>query len=148
MNAEAPAAGAATAHDFDFWLGEWDAKDSDGKTATNSLRRILADTVIEEDFRSADLEGRSWSVFIPLRKMWVQTWVDNKASYLLFTGGREADGWRILRQHLPQGGAGTHRMIFDKITTDAFEWEWQRTDDGGATWTVLWHIDYRRRPTV
>ncbi len=142
----APAIGSASVDDFDFWLGDWDANVGDGKTGTNSLRRILDDKVIEEDFRSADLQGRSWSVFLPLRKTWVQTWVDDKATYLLFTGGREPDGRRILSQRLPLGGTGPHRMVFDKITADAFEWEWQLSDDGGTTWKLLRHIDYRRRP--
>ena len=145
MSAETPAIGIASPDDFDFWLGEWDADVGSGKRGTNTLRRVLGGNVIEEDFRSEDLQGRSWSVFIPLRKMWVQTWVDDKGSYLLFTGGREPDGRRVLSQRLPLGGTGPHRMVFDKITPDAFEWEWQRTEDSGATWKLLWHIDYRRR---
>jgi hypothetical protein len=36
-------------------------------------------------------------------------------------------------------------MVFDRITPHAFEWEWQRSDDRGETWKLLWHIDYRRR---
>lgn len=145
MTADTLTVGIAGPDDFDFWLGEWDADVGNGKSGTNTLRRVLGDAVIEEDFRSADLNGRSWSVFIPLRKVWVQTWVDDKSSYLLFTGGREPDGRRILSQRLPLGGAGPHRMVFDKITPQAFEWEWQRSDDRGDTWKLLWHIDYRRR---
>ena len=80
----APAIGSASVDDFDFWLGDWD--------------------------------------------------------------GREPDGRRILSQRLPLGGTGPHRMVFDKITADAFEWEWQLSDDGSTTWKLLRHIDYRRRP--
>ena len=31
------------------------------------------------------------------------------------------------------------------VTGDALTWRWQRSLDGGATWSDLWVIDYARR---
>lgn len=137
--------GAAAPDDFDFWVGHWDASFEEGKRGTNQLTWTLGGKVLEEDFHSADLNGRSWSMYLPTRKIWVQTWVDDKGSYLLFVGGRQSDGTRVFSQRLPLGGEGDHRMVFSKISADSFDWDWQRTPDGGATWELLWHIDYRRR---
>ncbi len=35
-------------------------------------------------------------------------------------------------------------MVFSDIEADAFRWRWERSEDGGTTWSELWVIDYRR----
>ena len=37
------------------------------------------------------------------------------------------------------------RMIFYNIDQDELDWRWERSDDGGQTWQLKWHIHYRRR---
>ena len=36
------------------------------------------------------------------------------------------------------------RMRWENIETNAFDWSYERSDDGGASWTALWEIEYRR----
>ena len=90
------------------------------------------------------LNGHSVSTFDRNAKRWKQTWVDNTASYLDFTGGL-ADGKMVLmRDAERQGKKFLQRMVWQDIRADAFKWLWQRSDDGGATWSTQWEIDYRR----
>ena len=37
------------------------------------------------------------------------------------------------------------RMVWYAITADSLEWNWERSNDDGDTWRVLWQIHYRRQ---
>lgn len=70
-SAPAPAPSEGGASGFDFWLGEWDCSFTNG-SAVNRITRILGDRVIQEDFRSAGLNGQSVSVFNEQRQLWMR----------------------------------------------------------------------------
>jgi len=130
---------------FDFWLGEWDVRWGESDSGSNRVERILGGKVIQENFTAPDLVGISVSAYDPERKLWQQTWVDNNGSYLDFTGGF-ADGKMILsREAIVRGEKCKQRMVWYEIQADKFEWNWERSDDGGATWRVLWNIHYLRK---
>ena len=68
---------------FDFWVGEWELTWPGGQAGTppdqkgvgyNTIRRVLSDKVIEENFRTADESylGRSWSVYNSTKNQWQQ----------------------------------------------------------------------------
>ena len=141
-------------HAFDFWLGEWELtwQNEDGSTATgkNRVRRILGGQVIEENFKAltgdmAGYEGKSYSVYNPQTGEWKQTWVDNEGSYLDFTGDITG-GSRIF--HRTAVSADDHRflqrMVFHDITEDSLIWDWERSEDEGETWQLMWRVHYRR----
>ncbi|MGH1363379.1 MAG: hypothetical protein ACRBF0_07475 [Calditrichia bacterium] len=147
----------ARASQFDFWIGEWELSWAGGQAGTpegqtgsarNHITKNLGGCTIEENFSFADSSfiGRSWSVFNAQTEHWQQTWVDNSGAYLLFTGGYE-DGKMELRSAVKErnGKQVVSRMIFENITADAFDWNWQRSLDGGQTWSDLWNIRYRRK---
>jgi hypothetical protein len=130
---------------FDFWLGEWDcAWGEDGK-ATNCIERILDGKIIREDFVAPDLHGMSFSSYDPERALWCQTWVDSQGSYLDFTGKFEGGRMVLVRDAVVRGEACKQRMVWYDIQADRFEWNWERSDDGGQTWRTLWQIHYRRK---
>jgi len=130
---------------FNFWLGEWDCTWGDNGKATNSVLRIMADKVIQENFSSPELRGMSVSVYDPERKLWCQTWVDNNGSYLDFTGRFENGNMILTRDAIVKGEACKQRMIWYNIEANQFDWNWERSDDDGKTWRVLWKIKYKRR---
>jgi hypothetical protein len=130
---------------FDFWLGEWDVSWGEDGKGTNHVKKILDGKVIHEDFNAPDLHGISHSVYDPERKLWCQTWVDNNGTYLDFTGKFE-DGKMILsRDAIVRGEACKQRMVWFNIEAKKFDWNWERSDDGGETWRTLWQIKYRRK---
>jgi len=143
---------------FDFWLGDWDASwpaaaGSPAGTGTNRIEKILDGCVVEEHFAAAGpspLVGRSLSVFIPRAGKWKQTWVDNQGGYLDFTGGMEGSERVLSREGKgPDGKSRLQRMVFLNISKDSFDWRWEVSADGGATWKLVWPIHYvRRQPKV
>ena len=36
------------------------------------------------------------------------------------------------------------RVRWERIDANGFDWSYQRSDDGGRTWTALWEIGYSR----
>src|SRR5579864_1755949 len=150
--AQNPCADAAH-HQFDFWLGDWKAawpagQGSPAGTGKNHITKIMDGCVIQEQFNGAPgmaLRGTSVSVFVPLAKSWKQTWVDNQGGYLDFTGGMEGGSMFLSRDGVtPTGQNVKQRMVWKNITHDAFDWSWERSADGGKTWTVVWPIHYTR----
>jgi hypothetical protein len=150
---EAPPAPCTTseARQFDFWIGTWDLT-WEGGTGTNVITSELGGCVVEENFDGRDAEGkglvgRSVSVYSPAKGKWLQTWVDNSGGYLDFEGGwNDADATMELRRQAERDGKTfLQRMVFFNISDRSLDWNWERSDDGGATWKTLWAIHYARR---
>jgi hypothetical protein len=139
------------ARQFDFWLGEWDCSWSDGDghegTATNTVYLDLDGQVIVESFDarpSSDYQGMSFSKYDPTLGRWRQTWVDSTGRYLDFTGGYE-NGVMDLRHYGEHDGASAEfRALWHSIERNGLGWAWQRSLDGGETWTTLWAMEYVR----
>jgi hypothetical protein len=131
-------------HEFDFWLGEWDMYWAD-KQGTNRIESILDGAAIQENFDGDGLIGTSVSVFSKEDNRWHQTWVDNTGSYLDFVGEFMEGKMILARNGVVEGKAVTQRMVWYEITKDAFFWNWERSDDDGATWRELWKIEYKRQ---
>jgi Protein of unknown function (DUF1579) len=139
---------------FDFWVGEWDVTfpgntaDSTGH-GTNNITRVLDGCVVQENFYSKDaqdLRGISVSTYDTRDGKWKQTWVDNQGGYLDFTGGFK-DGQMILSREFTNttGKKISQRMVWKNIKPAEFDWSWERSEDGGQTWKVMWPIHYVRR---
>ena len=129
---------------FDFWLGEWEARWAEDGKGTNHVERILDDKVVQEDFQGTDLHGLSFSVYDNVRRLWCQNWVDNSGSYLDFTGKFEDGKMILVRDAIVRGEKCKQRMVWFDIHEDQFQWNWERSDDNGQTWRTLWHIQYTR----
>jgi hypothetical protein len=144
-----PPCASPEARQFDFWIGEWDLT-WDGGSGTNVVTSELGGCVVEENFDGRDAEGkglvgRSLSVYSPAKGKWLQTWVDNSGGYLDFEGGWTDSTMVLGRQAERNGTTFLQRMVFHNITQNAFDWNWERSDDGGTTWKPLWVIHYARK---
>jgi hypothetical protein len=138
---------------FDFWVGKWDLtwKDKDGTIATgkNSIKKILKDKIVRENFEvltgsNKGFRGKSWSVYNSATKVWRQTWVDTQGAYLDFFGDT-TDGNRIFKREFKnaKGQMVIQRMIFRNISDDEFDWDWQISADG-KSWQTQWSIHYKK----
>jgi hypothetical protein len=141
----------AEAHQFDFWLGDWDLTWEDGGRGRNRISRILDGQVIHEQFSGfatrPDVRpflGVSVSVYVPAIGAWRQTWVDSSGNYLDFIG-TYADGKLTLSmERVVNGRLAKYRMVFYNIASDTLDWDWERSEDGGQSWELLWRIHYQR----
>ena len=130
---------------FDFWLGEWNVTWGEDGKGTNHIERILDGKIIQENFIAPDLHGISVSVYDPERSVWCQTWVDNNGTYLDFTGKFEDGKMTLSRDAIVKGQACRQRMVWWDIQENKFDWNWERSDDNGKSWRVLWQIHYTRK---
>ena len=138
---------------FDFWVGEWDVSwPAQGGTpeghGTNKVSRALDNCVIIENFsgeQSIPLRGMSISTFDAKSNHWKQTWVDNTGAYLDFVGDYKNDIMMLERDATnPEGKPIKQRMVYKNITEKGFDWSWERSEDGGHTWSTLWPIRYTK----
>ena len=135
------------ARQFDFWVGEWDLSWGDGETGTNSVYLDLADRVVVESFDARptmDYQGISHSVYDRASACWKQTWVDTEGNYLDFVGGYSEGVMELRREALFEGRVAVFRMRWFDIEPDSLSWAYERSDDGGESWTSVWAIAYRR----
>ncbi|HZP65437.1 MAG TPA: hypothetical protein VFB32_03950, partial [Rudaea sp.] len=70
---------------FDFWLGDWNVHKSDGALAGhNRITREYNGCVIHEHYTTEHgYSGESLNIYDASRKVWHQTWVDNRGLLLL-----------------------------------------------------------------
>ncbi len=135
---------------FDFWLGRWDLTWGEDGQGTNQIDKILGDRIIREQFAaepSGSFSGLSVSTYDAAAGCWKQTWVDSSGLYLDFTGGWLKDRMIPRREAILAGKPIKQRMVWYNIQMDTLEWLWQRSEDGGESWSTLWHIHYQRRPS-
>jgi hypothetical protein len=133
---------------FDFWIGEWDVTWGDGQRGRNRVEAILDGAVLLEQFDGSPatpLRGMSVSVHGPQPGHWRQTWVDNQGNYWAFAGGWADGRMTLATADARDGRPVTLRMVWHNITAETLDWNWERSDDGGQTWQVLWQIHYTRR---
>lgn len=141
--------------EFDFWVGKWDLsweyRDGTQGEGTNHMVKTLNDKVIHENFEATDdglyqgFKGTSISVFNPNSKTWHQAWADNQGGYFNFIG-EVGQGKRIFKTNptVIDGSEIIQRMRFYNIEENSFTWDWERSADGGKTWSLQWRINYRR----
>jgi hypothetical protein len=127
------------AHDFDFWLGAWECSWAGGGRGRNVVTSELGRSVVYERFDGrpgVDLAGWSVSVHDELEGVWRQTWVDDAGNYFALEGGMRDGAMELVTTD------GVHRMRFEEIGPDGFEWRWARREGDG--WKTLWEIAYSR----
>ncbi len=140
---------------FNFWEGTWEgtwpeANNTVGK-ATNRIEWTTGGKVLQENFeitagQNRGFIGTSISVFNATTKIWRQAWADNQGGYFDFIGDFDGNK-RIFKTHPREvkGQMIISRMVFYDLKKDSFMWDWERSTDGGETWSLNWRISYVRK---
>jgi hypothetical protein len=137
-----------TNHEFDFWIGEWELTWGEDKHGTNLIDRVMDGVVIQENFKSDGYHGMSVSVFSKEDSCWHQTWVDSSGSYLDFIGGFSNGKMILIRDGIVDDRSVQQRMVWYDISKDTFQWNWERSEDQGISWKVIWKIQYQRKASI
>ena len=96
------------AHEFDFWIGEWDVFGPEGRqvgrnTITSMFANPAASGMLHEHWHgNGGVEGRSINAYDGTRGRWHQTWMDSTGDMLLLEGGL-VDGAMVLEGRAPSG---------------------------------------------
>jgi hypothetical protein len=149
--AHAPAASACAApelHQFDFWIGDWDAFDADDPRtpiARTRITTIASGCAIHELYEQSDgLIGDSILAFDPLQRAWQQTWVTNRGS-LMVVSGRLVDGALVLEgeMHVANGTSLRQRITW-KSEGEAVRESATISRDGGRSWQQAFDVVFRK----
>jgi len=131
---------------FDFWVGDWDAFDSDNpskQVARVHVDLILDGCVLRENYEGADgHKGQSFSLYDSPRRIWHQSWVTNRGELLVVEGKMRA-GEMVLRgtDHKASGSA-TVRGAWKAVSGGVRETSVTSTD-GGKTWKPWFDLLFR-----
>ena len=141
------------AHEFDFWIGEWDVFGPDGtqvgrNTVTSMFAGPTASGMLHEHWHgNGGVEGRSINAYDEARGCWHQTWMDSTGDMLLLEGGL-VDGAMVLEGRGPNGEDPTvvdRQRITWTHEDDEVRQVWESSSDDGATWACAFDGTYRRR---
>jgi hypothetical protein len=132
---------------FNFWLGDWDTYEANGKgssEARNQVSSILGGCVILERYMGNDgLAGESFTIYDSSRHVWHQTWVTNRGHLLELEGNFKGydlslQGTEIGKDGKPILIRGIWRPLLNGVRETAYE-----SRDGGKTWSVDFDILFK-----
>jgi ketosteroid isomerase-like protein len=138
---------AAEYRQFDFWVGDWDAFDSDRPNVVAARLRvdkILDGCVLHEDYQGVDgHRGESFSIYDASRKVWHQSWVTNSGQLLVIEGRME--GGKMVLDGTDRTEAGAERHVrgnWESVSGGVRETA-VRSVDGGKTWEPWFDMMFR-----
>lgn len=134
---------------LDFWVGEWNVRDSRGgyQVGTSSVQRILDDCVVLEKWTGGmGGTGESFNTIDPATGKWRQTWTDSSAQIFDFTGDAATDRMIYLRNaKSPAGKPMLVRMTLSKLPTGEVRQLSEQSLDDGKTWSVGYDFTYKAK---
>ena len=131
---------------FDFWVGEWDAKNAQGLTVgTSSIQLILGECVIFENWNTPVNSGKSFSIFDAKDKRWHQSWVDDKGTRTEYVGDLVDGKMVLVAETSIAGKAALAKMTYTKLANGDVRQFGENSADGGKTWKPSFDFTYVRK---
>ena len=147
--AECPCKHAPESRQFDFWVGDWEVRDPQGRVAgSSSVQRILGDCVLLENWTaSLGGSGKSFNIYNRSAERWEQDWVDDQGTVTHYRNGEYRDGRLTLvaQSALPSGVPALRRMTFFNLEPGRVRQLGEVSADSGKTWTTSFDLQYTRR---
>ncbi|HSR68843.1 MAG TPA: hypothetical protein VLU25_12975 [Acidobacteriota bacterium] len=138
---------AEKAHQFDFWIGEWEVTSGGKLAGHNSIQPVNSGCALLERWKGArGGEGSSFNFYNPRKQKWQQFWVWQNGTTLELEGGF-GDGKMILSGtgRTPDGKTVTERVTWHDNEDGSVRQHWERSSDDGETWTTVFDGLYRKK---
>lgn len=125
-------------HAFDFWVGDWSVHGADGTLlGHNTVTAFAGGCGLLEHWRGArGGEGMSVNAYDAANDRWTQRWVG--AGGVLWLTGGPVDGAMVMADD-------ANRITWTPQADGSVRQLWEATQDGGATWQVVFDGCYRKR---
>jgi hypothetical protein len=135
------------AHQFDFWVGNWEVTNPAGKTAGRSKIELIAGGagVLENWSGAGGYTGRSLNAWNAAKKQWQQYWVGSDGGVLELTGGMVEGRMVLSAEHEVRGQRRTERITWTPNADGTVRQHWEQSTDGGKAWTTAFDGLYRRK---
>lgn len=151
-----PACDSQAAHQFDFWIGDWQVQSrqiqADGSwhevqeqwTARPIIGGCAIEDFAEGDFGGGMMRGFGLRYYNPTTDEWSITWMSTGAPGQLgvWTGKMSGTGGDFLSA-APDGGVVT-RIRWEDVSADGAHWEYAVSQDEGVNWRTVWIMDFSR----
>lgn len=137
-----------TFREFDFWIGEWEVRDADGKIAgENRISKEENGCAIVEHWKSANGgSGQSLNYFDPAANRWKQEWIG--LGLILHMEGGLRNGAMIMEgplQYITQNRMTRLRGIWTLLVDGRVRQQFEESADDGITWLPWFDGYYTRR---
>lgn len=135
------------AHQFDFWIGDWNVT-ADGQLAgTNHVKVLLDGCVLMENWvGTSGSKGTSYNFYDPQREKWRQFWVWQNGTTLETEGGYEEGKMVLEGESLDREGEPVlNRITFYDNPDGTVRQHWQISRDGGETWQTAFDGLYEKK---
>jgi hypothetical protein len=135
---------------FDFWIGEWDVVDAEGKPAGSSvIESIAGGAGLLENWTGAPVAGggtgKSLNAYNLEKKQWQQFWVGSGGGILELAGALAGDSMVLSGEHVVRGRHLFERITWTPLPEGTVRQLWEQSADGGQTWQVIFEGIYRRK---
>lgn len=140
---------------FDFWIGQWEAFDTNGQKAGDSKITLILDScVILEEWTSAAVQqglryaGKSFNTYNATTKQWQQTWVDNVGGSNEYLIGKFENNQIIYNStpfKISKDTMAIRKMTFTNLSNNKMRQHGQISKDNGDTWSTEYDLEYRRK---
>lgn len=129
---------------FDFWIGDWEVFNPNGKMAgTNTIQVAQDSCVLVEHWKSFNGKstGTSFNYYNASDSTWNQTWVDNQGGSLNLKGR-----WNGTSMVLEENTNGTiNRISWTPQKDGSVRQFWELRKAGEDTWKPLFDGIYKRK---
>ena len=131
---------------FDFWIGEWDAKNAQGVTVgSSSIQLILGQCVIFENWSTPLSSGKSFNIYDVNDKKWHQTWVDARGTLTQYIGELKDGKMVYVAETIVGGKKALAKMTFSKLENGDVRQFGENSSDDGKTWSPAFDFTYVRK---
>ncbi|MEP6619375.1 MAG: hypothetical protein ABJE47_08670 [bacterium] len=142
------------AHQFDFWIGDWDVSvwgqpaPPSAPKSFNSIQPLLQHCALLENWRALNGgEGKSFNWYDTNTGRWRQAWMGDGGGALDYTGefrdgAMRFEGWTLN----PNGTRTLQKLTFFPVHPDTVRQLFEASSDSGKTWQPTFDGRYVRRP--
>ncbi|MFL6530240.1 MAG: tetratricopeptide repeat protein [Chthoniobacterales bacterium] len=140
----------AACRQFDFWIGEWDVFNPQGRKDGTSLIQSIAEGcgILENWSGQIGGSGKSINFYDAQAGKWYQNWIDAGGNVARYSGTFRDDALRFEGEPAAQQGKTLTRLTFFKIDANTVRQLSEKSDDGGKNWTVNYDYKYVRRTSA
>jgi tetratricopeptide (TPR) repeat protein len=136
------------AKQFDFFVGEWNAFNPQGRLSGSTvIQRIANGCGVLENWRDAfGNEGKSINFYDPADKRWHQYWMGSNGVPLRYAGVHSDNAIRYEGEPSTTNGVKTlTRLTFFKLDENTVRQLAENSTDDGKTWNVSYDFKYVRK---
>ncbi len=134
-----------TYRQFDFWVGNWEVKDSAGTLLGHNRIELIEDSCgLRENWTGAKgTTGTSISFYNSTNKQWHQSWIDGYGGSIIMNGSF-TDGAMVMLSPKKENESGyvQNKTTWRPLSDGRVKHTWEITKDGGQSWSIVFEGYY------